>query len=194
MTERGAWTARTVGLLVGLAVCSAALAFAVTFLNFAARAIMSIGGFVAAGGPYVIAFPAPLWAGLVPVSILGGFLFGGLSLLFSLRAGGFNLLLPVWVGLFVSLGYQFAVMGLSPPGDGGVAWGWIICAVVFVPMGLAPILLALRGEAVLRPVPVTTGWRPYHDAGYRATYWACVIAGAIVGLVGAWMLFAAVAG
>ena len=46
------------------------------------------GGFVASGGPYEIAHPAPGWGWLVPVSILALFAFGGLSLWASMRGWG----------------------------------------------------------------------------------------------------------
>ena len=44
--------------------------FSLTLLYQGMRAIMYLGGFVASGGPYAIAHPAPGWVWIVPVSII----------------------------------------------------------------------------------------------------------------------------
>ena len=139
-----------------MTICAAGLGCCITVLNLACRFVMSMGGFVAAGGPYEIAQPAPGWILAVPASILLGFLFGGISMLLSKRLGGFGLIPLIWVGLFLSLGYQFADMGLNPPGGGGAAWGWIVCAVLFFLMGLAPVAGILTGR--FRRRRMTTGY------------------------------------
>ena len=71
------------------------------------------------------------------------------------RLGGIWAAAPLfaWSGLFLALGWNFLDYGLfNPPGDETVIWGWLICGVIFVAMGLAPLLggLAMFGAAPLR--------------------------------------------
>jgi hypothetical protein len=192
MSDRPVWTSVTIRWLVEIAVAAGGLACCVTLLNLAGRVIMGLGGFVASGGPYEIAHPAPEFVLVVPGSIVGGFAFGGYSALVSSRTGGFSLLPLVWSGLFVSLGVQFGIMGLNPPGGRGLAWGWILCAIVFIPMGLGPLFgygIGLGGVSLAAPGP-----RPCDDRLYKAFYLACVIAGALGGAIVGWALFTALAG
>ncbi len=44
--------------------------------------------------------------------------------------------------LFLSLGWNFFEYGAFH--EGGLVWGWLICAAVFFVMGGAPVVLALR--------------------------------------------------
>lgn len=183
------------GWILGIAVCAAGIAAGICVLNLGARVVMSMGGFVAVGGPYEIAHPAPEWVALIPLSILASFGFGGLSIWISSRTGGFSLLPLAWAGLFISLGWQFAYFGWNPPG-GGVAWGWLLCAVVFIPMGVAPLPAFFRGRGMFG---LGAGWvAPRDDTdgdrGFRVAYAIAVALGAVAGVVGGWMLFVAIAG
>lgn len=131
------------GALAMVAISCLAMGVCLTLLFLAMRGVMDLGGFVAAGGPYEIAHPAPDWVWVVPVSIVGGFLVGGVNLMAADRAGGYTLVLPIWCVLFLSLGWNFLEYGVRPPG-GGLAWAWLMCAVLFFVMGLAPLLALLR--------------------------------------------------
>jgi len=188
-------------LYAGIAVCSAGLSCCITVLNLASRFVMSLGGFVASGGPYEIAQPAPGWILAVPASIILCFVFGGISILLSRRTGGFSLLPFAWSGLFLSLGFQFADMGMNPPGDGGTAWGWIICAAVFVPMGLAPLVAIPAGLIQRRRLRSRYPWlvsaaepRQQADRAGRAVYAFCVAIGAISGTVTGFILYGLITG
>jgi len=47
-----------------------------------------------------------------------------------------NFAWALWPALFLSLAGNFLEFGLDPPGEGGVAWGWLLCAGVFFLMGV----------------------------------------------------------
>lgn len=197
MDKAPVWSPRAMSMLLGIAVCAAGLAIFITVLNLAGRAVMELGGFVASGGPYAIVQPAPGWIGIVPLSLFTGFACGGWSAYLSHRTGGFSLLPPAWTALFVSLGIQFAIMGLNPPGDTGIAWGWIICAILFVPMGLVGLLVSLGRDSQSGAVQGLLWYghraRPYDDDQYRAAYTLLVLLGAAAGVYAAFTLFARVA-
>jgi hypothetical protein len=58
-----------------------------------------------------------------------------------------NFALLAWSALFLSLGWNFLEFGLdAPDSDGGLAWGWLVCAIVFAFMG------ALPAAGVIKPV------------------------------------------
>ncbi|MDP2181846.1 MAG: hypothetical protein Q8K99_04665 [Actinomycetota bacterium] len=83
------------------------LALCVTTLFLGMRAILATGtGFVAVGGPYVIEHPAPDWVWVIPVSILAGWAFGGLHTTGAMSLKGFTIAVPVWVALFLALGWN----------------------------------------------------------------------------------------
>jgi hypothetical protein len=194
---RSPWFRGSIAWLLGIAVSSMGLAACITLLNLASRVIMGLGGFVALGGPYEISQPAPGWVLLIPGSILAGFAFGGLSMGLSSRTGGFSLISAVWSALFLSLGCQFAIMGLNPP-EGGLAWGWILCALAFIPMGIVPIPNMLKGYDMFG-MPSTMPWqagvaRPCDDPLYKRLYAVCVVVGAAVGVGAGIVLFNAIAG
>jgi hypothetical protein len=134
------------GLVLAFA-STAGLAGCITLLYQGMAFIMETeGGFVAVGGPYEIAHPAPEWVLLIPLSIMGLFAFGGLSISLDGRGMGMSLVLPGWVALFVALGWNFLRLGLVNPPEGlQGAWGWILSGVVFWIMGLGPAFIAVRG-------------------------------------------------
>jgi len=120
---------------LGLAVCA-------TMLFLTMRAIMAMGtGFVAAGGPYEIAYPAPGWIWVLPASILSGVGFIGLHWAGAIRLSGFTIILPMWIALFFALGANFLEFGIRSTGSGGVAW--IVCGVVFWAMAAMPLFAPL---------------------------------------------------
>ncbi|MFC1656020.1 hypothetical protein ACFL3C_04065 [Patescibacteria group bacterium] len=134
---------RFIRSFLGLGIFSSAL----TILFLGMRAVMMVGGFCAEGGPYEIAIPCPQGiAALMPLSILVMFIGGGLYFSAPLKNGprwGFLF----WSALFVSLGWNFFEFAIYPPMGEGIAIAWIVCGVIFVIMGLAPILLISRVNA-----------------------------------------------
>jgi hypothetical protein len=109
-------------------------------LLFQATAVLAgLGGFCASGGPYVIETECPESVILfAPLGILGAVLAVGVGVIF---ARGFAAPLVVWAWpiLFVGLGIQFASSAFQP---GGIVFG--IIAVLFILMGLAPLIFELR--------------------------------------------------
>ena len=110
------------------------------------RVVMEVGGSCADGGPYVSAQPCPSGAGFIglaiPLMLIAAFAgsFAGASLPAP------NLLVPMWLFLFGSLGWNFLDSGFTSVG--GAAGGWIVCGVVFELMAL-PALYFIWAE--LRP-------------------------------------------
>jgi uncharacterized membrane protein len=129
-----------VRLLLSL-IASFGASFSLTCLFLAMRGIMRLGGFVASGGPYVIAHPAPSYVWVFPVSIFLGVIFLFLQGAQTKWLGGLNLLALAWPVLFISLGWNFLEFAFRPPGAGGLVWGWLVCGVVFWVMGFVPLLL-----------------------------------------------------
>lgn len=139
-------TTPTPGSLAGLFLSTWILAGCLTLLFLAMRGVMALGGMVATGGPYAIEHPAPDWVWVVPVSILAGLASAFASFAFHRSTGGPAIYVLAWPALFTSLGYNFLDFGLNPPGDGtGLAWGWLICAALFLVMGLGPLAFVVKG-------------------------------------------------
>ena len=153
-----------------------AVAFCISLLYHAMRPIMRLGGMVAAGGPYAIAHPAPGWVWVIPVSILLGMACLFLNM-FSSDPDGVNLMPLAWPGLFLSSGWNFLEFTFNPPG-GGIAWGWLVCGVLFVLMGGLPLLLALRParEKIRARLQKGEGFRPF------ASQWLLVAAGIVAAI------------
>jgi hypothetical protein len=129
----------------GLVFVSLALVVAsITVVFLSMRAVMEIGGVCAEGGPFVPRQPCPDG---VPLLLVGG-IWTGTIFAFAyvwqvVRLQVPNFAWALWPALFLSLGWNFLEYGLDPPGGEGVAWGWLVCAVVFFFMGLGPLLAAL---------------------------------------------------
>ena len=151
------------GAVIRYLVGIAGLAFALTALWLSMRAVMDIGGACASGGPYVPAVECPdVVTALTPLSIFGIFIFAGLAFWggASLGAGWAGLIGLVWPALFLSLGWNFLEFGLAPPGaaPGELAWGWLICAVVFAVMGGGPLAIAVWGIRQSAGRRTGSGW------------------------------------
>jgi hypothetical protein len=155
----------------------AGVAFAISLLYQGMRPIMRLGGFVASGGPYAIEHPAPSWVWIMPVSILFGMVCFFINM-FCRRPDGVSLMPLAWPGLFLSLGWNFLEFTFSPPG-GGLAWGWLVCGVLFVLMGALPLLLAFKParEKIRSRLQNGEGLGPY------AFQWLLVAAGVYLGIV-----------
>ena len=138
---------------------TAGLVGALTTIFLSARSVMEIGGSCASGGPYAIANPCPRgvpW--LLVGSIWGGLVLALVLSVMASRVGAPDLAWLAWPALFLSLGWNFWEFGLDPPGGASVEAGWIVCGVLFVLMGAAPVVLAvagLRGDATSRPARAT---------------------------------------
>jgi hypothetical protein len=135
---------------VGLALCSASLVVLCV-------SIYELGhvGSCASGGVYVSVRPCPrgseIYGLLIPACIFGGLL--GVALY---HAGGMRrreprsrVPLPVWMWslLFLGIAGSLALAAFGPTAiDGsGVTTAAIVLLVVFVPMGLVPLVVALAG-------------------------------------------------
>jgi hypothetical protein len=124
----------------------AGLAASITLLFLGMRAVLDIGGFCAEGGPYEIAVHCPAGVPLVmTLAFPALFAFGGLMAYRGPRIGaGFAAgILAAWPALFLSLGWNFLEYGLRPPAGEGLAWGWLICAIVFFLTGAVPLVMVL---------------------------------------------------
>lgn len=121
---------------------AAGVAIGLTLLFYGMRSVMEIGGSCASGNvPFEISRPCPDG---VAVAMVGG-IFGGLIALgiYAFNVLGPNLTLLAWPALFLSLGWNFLEYGVDPPGDGGLAFGWLIPGVLFIAMGGVPLVFAL---------------------------------------------------
>ena len=138
MGENGGWKGKALFLFTIFA-----MAFCISVLYHGMRPIMRLGGMVASGGPYAIVHPAPSWVWVIPLSIVVGMICFFLNLFSGPASDGVNLMPLAWPGLFLSLGWNFLEFTFNPPG-GGLAWGWLICGVMFMAMGGIPLLLAFK--------------------------------------------------
>ena len=156
----------------GVWVTLAGVAAALTVVFLGMRAVMEIGGSCAEGGPFVPVRPCPKGVpGLMIGGIWGGLIFAGLYAWQSIKAGAPSFIGFLWPALFISLGWNFLEFGINPPGGGGLAWGWLICAILFVLMGGVPLLVVLpaffkRARGVSTP-PGASAWVA-HPATLRA--------------------------
>lgn len=180
-------------------ICVAWVAGCLTCLFLAMRAVLRLGGFVASGGPYVIAHPAPDWVWLVPVSIVTGIAAALVGFFTTRHTGRANLLWLAWPALFVSLGWNFLEFGFSPPTGQGMAWGWVICGFIFIPMGLLPLLAVvfptrnyLRER--LREQGRSAEWLEKKSAPFRFGPLVVQFLAAAAGIYGAMLLFGSLAG
>ena len=135
-------TLLTVGTL-GFVVC-------LTMLSQSMRSVMDVGGACASGGAYEIRQQCPTGvAWIMPVSIFAGLAFLALGAAGVFSQGGPRPYLFAWSALFLALGWNFLEYGFDAPSGSGASWGWIVCGVVFVLMGGAP-LLALFSRSAAR--------------------------------------------
>lgn len=145
---------------VGSVLLPLAFSFFLTCLFLGMRGILDLGGFVARGGPYEIAHPAPDWWWVMPLSIIACIVIVLMSVFKpSLRGINSLVLIVFWPALFISLGWNFLEYGFF---KGQLAWGWIICGLVFVPMGAIPLYLMVRavGRNASWSEVVRNSWRP----------------------------------
>ncbi len=143
------------------------------------RVVMDVGGSCADGGPYVSAQSCPGGAGVIglaiPLMLLAAFAgsFAGASLPAP------NLLVPMWLFLFGTLGWNFLEYGF---GSEGAVSGWIVCGVVFELMA-APALYFIWAEVK----PGVFPQRGLPDTSALLRWWTVYplvgAVGAVVGIV-----------
>ena len=145
--------------VLGSAVSWALFSISFTLLYQVSAVVMGLGGFCASGGPYVIETQCPDAVVIfAPLSIFGGLIAAAIGLLFA-RGFGTPLVIWAWPILFVGLGIDFLLASFVP---GGVAN--LVVAIVFIAMGLAPLVIVLRVGAARLLVGTTNAYdRPFRD-------------------------------
>jgi hypothetical protein len=148
-----------VARVLGSAVSWLLFVFCFTLLYRTSAVVMALGGSCASGGPYVIEVECPESVLLfAPMSIFGIFIAAGIALVFA-RGFGTPLVLWGWTILFVGLGIAFLLASFAP---GGVAF--LVVAILFIAMGLVPLLIVLRVGAARLLVGTTNAHdRPFRD-------------------------------
>ena len=174
-------TAVTYPRTSALYVCVLVMLTGMTWTFLGMRAVMDVGGACASGGPYVSAQPCPSGTGLlsvgIPLMMVAAFVGSGLAM--SLQAP--TLLLPMWWLVFGTLGWNFLEYGAF---SGDLAWGWIVCGVVFELMAL-PALAAQVSFRTVGPARI----RP--ETGGGRFYWPAYGALAVTGVAVGYMTFRA---
>ena len=133
---------KVVRKVIFLTLGTAIFIFCLTALYESMRAVMDVGGACASGGAYEIRQACPKGVGwVIPVSIFGMFAAGIFTFLGVFDEGGPRPYVFAWSALFLALGWNFLDYGFNPPDNHDTVWGWVICGIVFVVMGGAPLLL-----------------------------------------------------
>jgi hypothetical protein len=112
-----------------------------------------------------------------PVLILASLAASGVAL----TLGAPTLVLPMWVALFGSLGWNFLEYAFAFD-DSGVVAGWLVCGVVFELMALPALALIVLADTI--HVPGVGGGRAH---GPRWRWWLFYAATAAAGIwLGLW--------
>jgi len=112
-----------------------------TLLYMGSSTVMGLGGFCASGGPYVIETECPdAVVAYVPLSIFGGLAAVAIGAVFA-QGFGTPLISWAWPILFCGLGTAFLVASTAP---GGITF--LIIGIMFVVMGLVPLVLEFRAS------------------------------------------------
>ena len=129
-------------VVLGLGV--AAGAAAITILSLIMRSVTELGGSCAGGGPYVSAQPCPSGTGTALLLVFACVFVCIIGTLWaaSVLKAPMPLLLG-WPALFLTLGWNFLEDGFAPPTGESISIGFVVCGVIFVLMGAAPLLLWL---------------------------------------------------
>lgn len=113
-----------------------------TLLYMGSATVMGLGGFCASGGPYVIETECPdAVVAYVPLSIFGGLAAAAIGAIFA-QGFGTPLISWAWPILFCGLGAAFLIASTAP---GGITF--LIIGILFVIMGLVPLVLEFRASA-----------------------------------------------
>jgi hypothetical protein len=153
--------------------CVLVVAVSLTWTYLSMRAVMNVGGACADGGPYVSAQPCPDGTILIAVAVPMLIIFSMVGTVSASTVGAPNLLVPMWGGLFGSLGWNFLEYAFKGP---DLVWGWLVCGVVFWGMALpafvfmvaqlrstqrGPSVLWMPAYGVLGAVGLLLGWWSY---------------------------------
>ena len=145
------------------------------------RAVMDIGGACASGGPYVPVQQCPesataLLSGGIPLLVLSTLLASGVALTLSAP----TLLLPLWVALFGSFGWNFLEYAFAP--DDGIVIGWLIPGIMFELMAFPAAVWWIAGATGHLP---SLGSRPTG----AARWWLAYAVTGTVGIMLGWWTF-----
>jgi hypothetical protein len=143
------------------------------------RAVMAVGGSCADGGPYVSAQPCPEGSWVIGVAIPLMLLAAFLGSFAAGRLSAPNLLVPMWLALFGSLGWNFLEFGFGD--DTGMGVGWIVCGVVFELMALPALVVMVIGGRT--GITARSGTPGSILGAWAVVYPLVGAAGALVGLV-----------
>ncbi len=119
---------------------------ALTILYHGMRGVLDLGGFVASGGPYAIVHPAPDWVWIMPVAavFMVATLVAGVSVSIASGVRGPSLMIFSWSAVFIALGWNFLDYGVGFGEKIGPVWSWLVCAIIFMLMGLIPFFFIIR--------------------------------------------------
>lgn len=145
--------------VLGSAVSWLLFTLSFTLLYQSAGVVMGLGGFCASGGPYVIETECPESVLLfTPLSIFAMLIAAAIAAFFA-RGFGTPLVIWAWPILFVGLGMDFLFASFVPGGTSN-----LVVAIVFIVMGLVPLVIALRaGVARLLLGTTDAHDRPFRD-------------------------------
>jgi hypothetical protein len=145
--------------VLGSAVSWLLFTLSFTLLYLSAGVVMGLGGSCASGGPYVIETECPEAVLLfTPLSIFAMLIAVAIAA-FVARGFGSPLVIWAWPVLFVGLGIDFLLAASAP---GGIAN--LVVAIVFIVMGLVPLVIVLRAGAVRLLIGTTDPHdRPFRD-------------------------------
>jgi hypothetical protein len=155
---------RTLRATVWISLSLAGVACGMTMLYLGMRSVMEIGGACADGGPFVPAVRCPEG---VPFMILGGIwgaiIMMGIYVWQTMKNKVPSFLAWSWSALFLSLGWNFLEFGLNPPFGEGLAWGWLVCAILFGLMGGIPLVFAVKPvlRSFFNPKPEPERIKPF---------------------------------
>jgi hypothetical protein len=136
-----------------------------TLLYMGSATVMGLGGFCASGGPYVIQTECPdAVVAYVPLSIFGGLAAAAIGAIFA-QGFGTPLISWAWPILFCGLGAAFLIASTAP---GGITF--LIIGIMFVIMGLVPLVLEFRASAQRVFLGSTNASDVKFEEGGRARY------------------------
>ena len=127
--------------------------------------------------------PPDALIGAVPLSILSAVVFVVIQRAGASRAGGFDVLGGLWIGLFGALGAVFVVARHSMPAPAQLAF--LIVGVVFLVMALATLVVTIVSSMPGGPdIPTTALWgrRPSGGIVYTVANLAAAAGGIAAGL------------
>lgn len=150
------------------------VAVSLTWTYLSMRAVMNVGGSCADGGPYVSAQPCPDGSILIAVAIPALIIFAMIGTVSASSVGAPNLLVPMWGGLFGSLGWNFLEYAFIGP---DVVWSWLVCGVLFWAMALPAFVFMVSQLRQTRQGPAVW-WLPAYGvlgaAGLLFGWWSFV--------------------